>query len=53
MMNYFLMFRTPTPASQPEEWRLEAAIVSLLNLADEDNRLISQPFRVLPKPEVI
>lgn len=44
--------RTPLPASQPEEWRLEASIVSLLTLTDEDNRLICPPFRILPTSEV-
>ncbi|KAL3098913.1 hypothetical protein niasHT_024668 [Heterodera trifolii] len=39
-----------TAAGPPEEWRLEAAIVSLLTLTDGDNRLICPPFRVLPTP---
>ncbi|KAL7077171.1 hypothetical protein ACQ4LE_004109 [Meloidogyne hapla] len=44
--------RSPTPvADQIEQWRLEAAIVSMLTLTDKDNRLISPPFRVLPTPQ--
>uniref|UniRef100_A0A914I7V8 Bromo domain-containing protein n=1 Tax=Globodera rostochiensis TaxID=31243 RepID=A0A914I7V8_GLORO len=42
---------TPASDGPPEEWRLEAAIVSLLTLTDGDNRLICPPFRVLPTPE--
>jgi hypothetical protein len=37
---------------QPEEWRLEAALVALLTLTDDDNRLVCPPFRVLPTVQV-
>lgn len=46
--------RTKGPAaSNMEEWRLEAVLVSLLELSDSQGRLLCPPFRILESRQVI
>lgn len=46
--------RTPNfvTTSAVDEWRLEAVMASLLDLSDNQGRLLCPPFRVLESKEV-
>jgi len=52
MLQNSLFRYSKTAIDQPEEWRLEAALVSLLTLTCGDKRLVCAPFRVLPNIQV-
>jgi hypothetical protein len=51
-LQFMFASRTPTPNCVLDEWRMEAAIVSILQLTDSEKQLICPPFRLLDPPEV-